>query len=201
MKPRPNRLGRSLPFAWIPQKVCSCTCVDVRIGDRKPLLDTIHICQGLCLPPDEKPRMTPAVLLGARPEYLPRTTALLSHQLEKYRGKVAVRTPEFNTKATHDQLSRARALFLNPSIQDDPMFGPHCQYIWTVSLPIKPGTRPNWDSPPPSAPVSPLSTTRLPPLLVLVHHLLDSGRHRGLTTKPFVISVSTRCKWCPEGWA
>jgi hypothetical protein len=42
-----------------------------------------------------------------------------------------------------------------------------------VSLPIKPGTRPNWDSPPPFAPVSHLNTTRLPPLLVLVHHLLE----------------------------
>ena len=72
----------------------------------------------------------------------------------------------------------------------------------TIDKLTKPSTQPNCASPPPSAPVSPLSTIRLPPLLVLVHHLfLMLRRHLDLTRKPSVISVSTRCKWCAEGWA
>jgi hypothetical protein len=173
MKPSSNRSGRSPPLSRITQKVCSGTCTGDRIGDRKPLFDTIHICQGLRLHLDEKLRLTPAFLHDARPGHLPRTTALLSHPLETIREKAAVRSLAFNTKALHDQLSRERALFLNPPIQDVPMVGAHCQYTWTASLPIKPSTQPNCASPPPSAPVSPLSTNRLPSLLVLIHHLLE----------------------------
>ena len=38
---------------------------------------------------------------------------------------------------------------------------------------MKPSTQPNYASPPSFAPVSHLSTTRRPPLLVLLHHLLE----------------------------
>jgi len=173
MKPSSNRSGRSPPLSRITQKVCSGTCTGDRIGDRKPLFDTIHICQGLRLHLDEKPRLTSAFLHGARPGHLPRTTALLSHPLETIREKVAVRSLAFNTKASHDQLSRKHALSLNPPIQDDPMVGAHCQYTWTARLPIKPSTQPNCASPPSSVPVSPLNTNRHLSLLVLVHHILE----------------------------
>jgi hypothetical protein len=173
LKPRPNRLDRPFSPIWIIQTIFPDTYPDVRIGEEKSLIDIIYICQGLYLLPDGNLRPTPGALLDVRPEYLSRTAAPLSQQLEKHRGKTVDSTPELNTNAPHDQLSRVRAFFLSPSIQDDPMLGLHYQHIWMVSFPIKPGTRPSWDSAPLFVPVSHLSITRFPPLLALVHHLLE----------------------------
>ena len=130
-------------------------------------------CASACPHLDVQPRLAPAFLHGVRPGALPRTIALLPHSLETVSEKVAVRRHAITTKVFCDQLSRERALPMNPPTQDYPMVGAHYQYSWAVSFPINPSTQPNFASPPSSAPVSPLSTNRHLSLLVLVHHLLE----------------------------